>query len=155
MSIKVDTLLKRSISFERLALYIDQRSFLQAIAQVENFPSASNKGINAPYVDGTFPQNNNTNPLENSNDHEEISSPIIQVPEKTIVGYTPIPEDVQKMLSHIVTTEGGKPIAIDGEMGPETRNAINAFKKIYNVPGNFGDREVFDVIRNTYNRSHE
>jgi hypothetical protein len=149
MSSKVDNLLKRSISFERLALYIDQRSFLQAIAQVENFPSASNKGINAPYVDGTFPQTNNVN----TTTEDEVSSPIIQVPEQTIVGYTPIPKDVQGQLNYIMTNEGESPIKIDGELGPQTRNAINEFKTKYNVPGNFKDQEVFDVIRNTYNRS--
>src|ERR1700678_626737 len=53
MSTKIDTLLKRATSFERLALYIDQKSFLQAIAQVQQFPPESNLGINAPFVDET------------------------------------------------------------------------------------------------------
>jgi hypothetical protein len=155
MSIKVDNLLKRSISFERLALYIDQRSFLQAIAQVQQFPPESNLGINAPFVDETTPsvQNETTQSGGTNNYEESNQSNILQMPEQTIVGYTPIPRDIQSMLNHIMMSEGGKPITIDGELGPETRKALNAFKVSFNVPSNFLDNEVYDVIRNIYDRS--
>jgi hypothetical protein len=149
---KADTLLKRAQSFERLALYIDQRSFLQAIAQIQPFPPESNLGINAPYVDGTAPPVNNV--LEEPSNHEEISSPIIRVPEQTVIGFDPIPENVQSMLNRIVTIEGlGMPISVDGEIGKETRNALNTFKKNFNVPAGFSDKEVFDAIKNIYNKN--
>lgn len=55
---KAEVLLKKSAAFERLALYLDRKYFLQAIAQdatVQPFPPASNLGNTAPYVSGKPP----------------------------------------------------------------------------------------------------
>ena len=55
--------------------------------------------------------------------------PPMMMPADRITGYAPIARDQQEALSRYVTIKGlGLPLQIDGRLGPETRNAMNAAK---------------------------
>lgn len=141
---KADVLLKKASSFERLALYSDRKVFLQAIAQdVQQFPPVSNKGINAPYMEGTEPPVNQSVSAPTVT-HEQ--APDLQMPLEHITGYKPINKEQQSALFRTVTQDGlgfFDPNDADGKLGPQTRKALDLYKQKYfaNKP-NATDAEV-------------
>jgi hypothetical protein len=150
---KADTLLKKSITFEKLALYSDCKSFLQAIAQdIQSFPPVSNKGINTDYMPGTAPPVNNLPQEQNNVSREQelqenMNQPGVKMPMDRVIGYPTIPQDAQAALFRINTIDGlGLPGKIDGKLGPETRRAINVFKKKFNVQ-QLSDAEVLQFAK--------
>jgi hypothetical protein len=61
-----------------------------------------------------------------------------------ITGYPPIDKAVQSAIERITVIEGaGLPIRIDGQIGPETRSAINRFKKYVMKNEKASDKEAF------------
>lgn len=131
---KIDELLKRVEHFEKLAVYGDRSTFLKSLAQ----DNASYQPFIGSDAQGDHPGAAGPDYL--------APAPKSQLPK--------IPKDVQEMLSNITVIEGiGMPIQIDGDLGPETQKALDGFRRKFNVPGNFDNTQVFDVIRNTFNRT--
>ena len=129
---KYDKLIKKVEVFEKLAVYGDRSNFLKALAQ-EVTPTVGGTPEAEAYL-AQFPQNS--------------SAPAPAKPQ-----LPSIPLDVQEMLSKIVTVEGvGLPLQNDGQIGSKTKQALDAFRKKFNVPGNFSDQDTFGVVKNTYNR---
>ena len=207
---KADTLLKKAVFFEKMALYSDRKSFLTALAQsapnnfnaieplfLEAFrligeaggdnsalqsawqfkqnPSALAAAIDQATSKITSVQNADavsklraiSNQIKNLSGNKpttmtlpetviEGTPPAMTLPETVITGFPPIPKDVQKMLSDISVSEGfGSPLNIDGEIGRETRRALNGFKTKFNIPSNYSNKDVFEIIKNTYNRLYK
>lgn len=64
--------------------------------------------------------------------------------EDRVVGYPPIDTKVQEAIERIVVIEGqGLPMKIDGRIGPETRGAINRFKKYILKDEKMSDKDAF------------
>jgi peptidoglycan hydrolase-like protein with peptidoglycan-binding domain len=84
-------------------------------------------------------------------DRKNFLSAIAQDISAANSGYPSIPDEVQEMLSRIVTVEGlGLPIKMDGVLGPETRAALETFKKSRGLPPTTTDAQLFDAIRMQY-----
>jgi peptidoglycan hydrolase-like protein with peptidoglycan-binding domain len=199
---KADTLLKRAGFYEKMALYSDRKTFLQAVAQAAPASDPNRQLINkalqllqqsgadeattAPLVSAiTFNKvdvpairksiqtailTGKLSPLSHGPEIQElknISSQLKTESELAMAGpadmefipdpkadqikaraYPPVPVDVQNALNKLMGA-GLKP---DGQLGPQTRKALDAFRGQYNVPGNFSDQEVFQVIKNTASR---
>jgi hypothetical protein len=61
-----------------------------------------------------------------------------------IIGYPSIDPKVQEAIEKIVVIEGqGLPMKIDGKIGPETRGAINRFKKYILRDEKMSDKDAF------------
>jgi hypothetical protein len=179
-----DKLLKTAIIFERLALYIDRKSFLRALSSVsdplgndikQKLDSViSDLAAVAPHtttlqnslmdfisgkssdkkqlVDNLYKAfqslpNKNITQKQNLNDlivnlegkyfpftSEEKKENIITLPNTTISAFPKINPQIQSALSKILSLEGASiPITVDGILGPETRNALQLFKKKFNL----------------------
>lgn len=123
---KADTLLKKATSFERLAVYSDRKSFLQALSQgfdsgtvkqyenLDEFGNPKSQGVPTPPAESTSSE----------------PTKMQEIPTVNITGQPPIRPSQQEALSRIITVDGiGMPIKADGILGPETQKAIDAFKK--------------------------
>lgn len=132
---KIDDLLKRVERFEKLAVYGDRSAFLKSLAQ----DNASYQ----PFIGS-----------DSGGDHPGAAGPNYFAPDqKSPTSYPPISRELQEMLSRITTVQGlGLPLQIDGSLGPETKKALDAFRRKFNVPGNFSDAEALQVVKNTYSR---
>jgi peptidoglycan hydrolase-like protein with peptidoglycan-binding domain len=131
MSSKTDTLLKKSTTFEKLALYSDRKKFLQALAQ------NNSSGFNPDTVHTYYDLDEFGNPKHEGIPQPEEGKPspspasTYTMPTVNITGKLPsIRKEQQGALNKIITNENlGNPIKTDGILGPETQQAINAFKK--------------------------
>lgn len=124
------------------------------------FPKASNvislvgkeiQKIKQYQSENSFPET----PNEPSQVADNTAPNNLSAPNKA--SYPSIPRDVQEQLSRIVSVDGiGLPLKRnDGLLGPETKAALDNFRQKYNVPGNFDNAQVFEVIRNTFARDKE
>lgn len=191
---KAETLLKRAVSFERLALYSDRKVFLETLSQdfqhemysypkieelfkkayelisqaggdasalqdawqVKKDPAALARAISAaiPSIKANL-QNANV-----ANELTEISTQINSLQGTSeSVATTPtehadkkqfpvIDKSEQDALFRINTIEGiGLPGKIDGELGPETKKAIEAFKKKFNLGEVLNDAQVLGYAK--------
>ena len=142
---KADTLLKRATAYERLAVYSDRKAFLQAIAQdsgpVYTLPEQvieDNRIKNkVPYISPQF-QNNllEEGRITQQQSDEAKRRHDLATSGNNIADGEPIDRGQQSALSYVVTMgKAGIPLQhIDGIMGPETRAAINSFKKMVGKP---------------------
>jgi hypothetical protein len=137
---KIDTLLKKVEVFERLAVYGDRKSFLQALAQdVQTFPPTSSQFINAPYVPGTEP------PVSGKNPEEAAAPPAadntMYMPQDQIKGHRPAQYDarvhaVQSFINKQLVPAGViSPIDEDGKWGTETAKALKLWGDKNNLSG--------------------
>jgi hypothetical protein len=128
---KADTLLKRAISFERLAIYSDRKSFLQALSQSNT--EWSQEEINQSKNEQTDPLGRQIQPgipAPPASKNPEPVKQVHEIPTVNITGQPPIRRSQKEALSRVVTVDGiGMPIKADGILGPETQKAIDAFKK--------------------------
>jgi hypothetical protein len=82
---------------------------------------------------------------------QEVPAPqqedVIQMPAAHITGYAPIDPKVQGLLSKfLVDHNAGIPLSkIDGKLGPETRQALNNFKKYVGKP-QMSDSDAFSIL---------
>lgn len=107
---KYDSLLKKVEFFEKLALYGDRSAFLRAFAQQSASPGQS---------------------LAPASPAGPVSSqgPQTQTLKETTI-YSPISKAVQHALNELVGTK----LELDGELGPQTRAALNKFQTQFNQP---------------------
>ncbi len=124
---KADVLLKKATSFEKLALYSDRKTFLKALSQAVD-PAAKQfynlDEFGNPKREGIPPVT-----PEDPGAHE----PAMMMPADRISAFPPIDQKAQEALSRINSVEGiGIPISVDGKLGPETKAALQAFKKKFN-----------------------
>lgn len=112
---KVNDVVKQAELFEKLALYGDRKSFLKSLAQEQPAP--------------------------------QMAEPVMQMPADHITGYPPIDPKAQGLLSKfLVDHNAGIPLSkIDGKLGPETRQALNNFKKYLGKP-QMSDTDVFGIL---------
>jgi hypothetical protein len=135
---KADVLLKKATSFEKLALYSDRKAFLRALSQAD--PAAQQfynlDEFGNPKQEGIPPVQ-----PEDPGTHE----PPMTMPADKITAFPPVDPKAQEALSRITSLEGiGVPIAADGKFGPETRRALQEFKKRFNYT-NMSDRDALDA----------
>lgn len=124
----VDTkaILKKAELFEKLALYGDRKSFLQALAQ------------DSVWVD----------PIKNLDDPYENPAPKPQY--KPLSDGARINPEVQKALVRLYP-ESASWIKPDGIMGPNTRGALNRYKAEHKDSREIGDPTFqADLIRKSY-----
>jgi hypothetical protein len=124
----VDTkaILKKAELFEKLSLYGDRRSFLQALAQ------------DSVWVD----------PIESLEDPYDNPAPKKQV--KLLRDGDRINPEVQKALVRLYP-ESAPWIKPDGVMGPNTRGALNRYKTDYQESREIADPTFqSDLIRKSY-----
>ncbi|HEY5268118.1 MAG TPA: hypothetical protein VII94_03210 [Candidatus Saccharimonadales bacterium] len=142
---KADTLLKRAAVYEKLAIYSDRKAFLQAIAQdsspiytlPEQVIEDDRIKDKVPYINPGFQQNLlNENRITPQQSDEAKSRHDLAATGNDIANGEPIDKGQQSALSYVVTMgKVGIPLQhIDGIMGPETRAAINSFKKMIGRP---------------------
>lgn len=123
---KIDALLKKVEFFERLAVHGDRKSLLAAIAQA------------TPMVGGTPEAEKYLKDLEAP---KPSSSQTLK--ETTIVANPPINPKIQQMLSDLLVPYGDIfPLKPDGEMGPQTKDALRKFK------ARFGDTKTVAQVYN-------
>jgi len=160
---KIDSLLQKAALFEKLAVYGDRGSFLRAFAQesqtLEQAQEAgggwSNRprpGIPAPdpaafgpsMEGGSSPLDYGSSPGSNIKDY-----PKQNVPGKV---YPPIPKLVQEHLSSIVTNRrwGIPLLRNDGQIGPATEIALDAFKKNMGLTPTTPNSLVFPIIEKEF-----
>lgn len=82
---------------------------------------------------------------------EEAEETTISIAPPSKPQYQLIPKDIQHALNILVNSN----LHPDGVLGPDTQKALNTFRQQYNVPGNFNNNEVFEVIRNSLKRKLE
>lgn len=126
---KADLLLKKAASFEKLAIYSDRKTFLQAVAQqygdpntfsqqeVEQWESQKSpkSGIPTPPSDPGFPMN----------PPPAMNAPAPREQGKPAPAMQKIDPAYQKLLG----------VTVDGLWGPETQRALDAYKAKINQPG--------------------
>lgn len=172
---KADTLLKKAIFFEKMAIYSDRKTFLQALAQ------------QTPIMEGQTPANPVMRPYGGSEAGNEweaerqrefgkqrtIPAPQPLTPQEeaaaamkgpadvtfkpdSIKAYAPIPQSVQEHLSSLVSLRGwGIPLhRIDGKIGPDTKAALDSFKSRSGLPANAPISQVFAKIESEYAKDH-
>lgn len=128
---KINSLLKKTELFERLALYGDRRSFLQSLAQDAG-----------PSLDGGHSGNLATDPNMTVNPNAKFGPP-----SPPAAGKPSIPREVQRKLNELLVSSGKiVPVKEDGILGSDTRLALNAFRKAYNVPASTTDQQVFSQV---------
>lgn len=125
---KADVLLKKASSFEKLALYSDRKNFLQAIAQttVDQFPPASNQGVNAPYMPGTAPSVN-TKPFQVPSNKYLPGPGWDKIPEQSLDKPTTIPPIPEETVAPAATTSPSSPAAVKNYGDPETVKLLQTF----------------------------
>lgn len=114
---KIDALLKKVEQFERLAVYGDRKTFLQRLAQEASYDSF--KGSTMVGDSGT--------PDAPAQNPQQVKETVI---------FPPIDPKVQSMLNDLLVPEGDiLPLKMDGEKGPRTQKALEAFMKRFQKPG--------------------
>jgi hypothetical protein len=145
-------LLNKASLYERLALYSDSKSFLKAIAQQPPImegetPADPNM---RPYAPGSSWEEERQREFGNARTipkpvpltpQQEAQQGIAGPPDITlqpdkITGFAPVDRAQQNALGKFVTVEGLTFVdpkkMNDGQLGTETRKALNAFKQWYN-----------------------
>ncbi len=142
---KADTLLKRATAYERLAVYSDRKAFLQAIAQdsgptitlPEEVIEDNRIKSKVPYISPGFQQNllDEGRITQQQSDEAKRRHDLAGTGNDVGDG-EPIDKGQQSALSYVVTMgKAGIPLQhIDGIMGPETRAALNSFKRMVGKP---------------------
>lgn len=121
---KIDALLKKVEFFEKLAVHGDRKSLLAAIAQA------------TPMVGGTPEAEKYLADLNAPSSSQTLK-------ETTIVANPPINPKIQQMLSDLLVPYGDIfPLKPDGEMGPQTKDALRKFK------ARFGDTKTVAQVYN-------
>jgi hypothetical protein len=152
---KSDNLLKQATSFQKLALFVDRKSFLQAIAQQPD--KWTNTEVNQWYgLDAGIP-------APPASSKQDLGSPMtpppaLDAPAPSEPGkpaaapsYPAIPTKIQTMLSRMLSERGRYyPVKIDGQVGPETAKALEVFQKDYNSQGLQG-QALYDAVEKAYN----
>lgn len=143
---KHDKLATKVEFFHRLALYGKRADFLayltkEAQAQV-SAPVVSREGSPGAPVDLDAPVDVDTY-------QDPSGASFQQVPEMTVSAYPPVPKDVQNFLNQLGynNPKDGKPLKIDGLLGPETQMALNWFKSVYQVPAGTSNQDLFETVR--------
>jgi hypothetical protein len=142
MMSKVDELLKKVELFEKLAVYGDRKSFLQALAQSpldesfnqKAFEDAADKALEYEPTPAYVPRLPNV-PTENV-----VNLPEVNISGKAPAQYPSVPKDIQQSLGF----EGAQ---VDGVLGPETRRRLDAQKLYFKLPAGTPDAELFKKIR--------
>ena len=157
---KFDSVFKKAILFERLACYLDSKSFLSALAQgvdtpeaekqwsnLDNFGNPKQNGI--PEVDplvGGQSQNPDVAPV-GTPVSTNIYGPPTPDKSKTSV-YPNVDKSQQAALNRISMKEGlGIPLAEDGKLGPETKKVLDAFKKKFQLSSTLNDTEALEFAK--------
>jgi hypothetical protein len=143
---KIADLLNQAISFEKLATFSDRQNFLKAISQqtftdsvFDRDPIVGTPPTKAP-VKMTLPE------TVISNQPEPGLPEHATLPETVISEYPRIDPKQQEALSKIVSIEGlGLPLAVDGKLGPKTRQALQAFKKHFGYT-NLSDQSALQAV---------
>jgi hypothetical protein len=159
---KYDSLLKRAEEFEKLAVYGDRATFLQAIAQGQiPVPQATLTGptVKTPGSPGTPGGRKLTlreqlsgvedKPLKSWKDM--VTKEDAPAPPATVAPTAPsVSKETQDQLNQILVPYGKiLPIKVDGILGPETQKAISEFKKTYSKPGTADAiKEVYLQVKN-------
>jgi peptidoglycan hydrolase-like protein with peptidoglycan-binding domain len=135
---KINSLLKKTELFEKLALYGDRKSFLESFAQ---------QSVDAPIgpsLDGGYSGELDSAPKMTPNPDAKFGPPSSLAPAPQVAT---IPASVQKKLNDLLVPAGKiVPVNVDGKLTQETRRALNAFRKAYNVPASATDQQVFSQI---------
>lgn len=140
---KYDTLVKKVQSFEKLAIYGKRESFLNRLAQA------------LPYIPSgqpTIPES-----IRRDEPSDAVQFDFKRPTNNTKPQLPAVPKEVQAALNFL-GEQSGNPYAkfslnLDGALGPKTRDALDWFRKTYNVASNFADKDVFEVVLNTYERT--
>jgi hypothetical protein len=148
---KIDALLKKVELFERIAVYGDRKSFLEALAQnFESFPPPSGQGINAPYVPGTAPVPPPPPPAS-TKPEAPVATPEsapAQAPAKPApAGLSINPQEllsVQSYLNKDMLKEW-PPVTPDGKWGPETARMVAQWAKKNKL--NLGMQQLLDLAK--------
>ena len=152
---KSDNLLKQATSFQKLALFVDRKSFLQAIAQQPD--KWTNTEVNQWYgLDAGIP----APPASSKQDlgspmtpPPAMDAPAPREPGKPAAATTTqtIPVKIQNMLSQMLSERGQfYPLKIDGQVGTETARALDIFRKDYNSQG-LREQALYDAVEKAYN----
>ncbi len=145
---KFDSLLKKAELFERLAIYGDRKTFLQALAQTPSLTGPVPPIPGSPGTAGGRPltlSEQLTGVINQPAHKPEVTSSEPTPPAaKPTSSYPYINPETQKQLSRLLIRDGllmpkseynGEGIKIDGSKGPETDAAIKKFVDKYKVPG--------------------
>lgn len=145
---KWESLFKKVELFEKLAVYGDRKSFLQALAQAA--PAAS---LTGPVINPGTPGTPGGRPLSFS---EKLKGQVEKQKEPVTIapvtiegtppsGYMSIPKETQDQLNMLLVPPGNiVPLKTDGKLGPQTQKAIEIFKAKFQAPGTpAGIKEVY------------
>lgn len=135
---KINSLLKKTELFEKLALYGDRKSFLESIAQ------QSSEAPVGPSLEGGHSGELDSDPKMTPNPDAKFGPPSSLAPAPQV---PTIPTSVQKKLNDLLVPAGKiNPLDIDGRLGHSTKAALNAFRKAYSIPSNVTDQQLFNQI---------
>jgi hypothetical protein len=140
---KIDTLLKKAITFEKLVLYGDRKSYLQAIAQELDQVVAPGQKI-------TFDPSKIPAPSSQLEDkYQNIPAPptSIEVPEETIKADVPAKKPamdpsavyalqifLNKAFQNDIIAGKKGPIGEDYKWGPETAGRLQEWGRVNKIP---------------------
>jgi len=158
---KNDRLFKKIETFERLSLYGKRSSFLERLAQdasatlpVDAFSDKEREqvdnvgGIGNPIRTGIPPVPQNV---------QAPKTPVVPTAPKMEPQATTIPSNIQKALNSVLIHDDiGTPVKTDGALGPETQQALNNYKKHFNL-SNMNNQALFNDIltRNQTNNQYD
>lgn len=88
-------------------------------------------------------------PVEETN--QEVAVNTAPKSQKPAQAPTPtISKELQTKLNNLLVTSGDMlPISEDGLLGPQTTKALDKFREVYHVPGNYSTEEALEVLKNT------
>lgn len=136
---KLEFLVKKVEMFEKLAVYGDRKSFLQALSQDAGISKEPN--YSAVPTDSSSTESNST-PW---GQHNLLVDQKKNAPSKP--NMPPVAKEVQSKLNELLVAAGKIfPLDVDGLLGPRTRKALDVFKREYNLPSTVSDQELFKKV---------
>jgi hypothetical protein len=139
---KLDSLLKKAAFFEKLANYGDRKSFLKALAQYSAAPPLTSDPSHPAFSDPSHPELDPVANLPSSNKPAVQSAP-----------FNPEVKKIQERLNQIALKQLPAVrlnLKEDGKFGPETRKAVDWFKKTFNLSPSMSDKDVFAKINDEF-----
>ncbi len=127
---KFDVLLKKAEMFEKLAVYGDRKSFLQALSQEDPWAAVRQK---LEEERGLPPATIPPPPPASTQPAAQPSA----APAPAATSHQSFPLEAQDQLNKILLPyeKIAVPLKLDGKLGPETQKALEAFRQTYGKPG--------------------
>lgn len=137
---KFDELFKKVELFERLAVYGDRKSFLQALAQdATTWEEEARR-------EGDVPETHEIPPPSPEVPAAPVAAP--PAPVAPAAGLSVDPTQLEKIQNYLnkAMLDKWPPVQPDGKWGPETAKMVSQWAKANNL--NFGMQQLVDILKN-------